>query len=332
MDRPANIYDVAKQAGVSHQTVSRVLNDSQRVAAKTREKVERAITELGYQRNNAARSLVTSQTRMIGVVMTNTGFFGPNSTMRAMEKQARENGYFAVSVSVDAESSESIETGIRQMKDLGVDALVMIAPQIVSLEIARPLLGGIPIVILDHSQEAGLFSVTIDDYLGAKKATRHLIDAGHRDLLHITGPDGWFETDARTRGFMDACNEARINSPKILQGSWESETGYELANEVADSGVTAVFCANDQLAIGLMRGLNKLGLDVPKDVSIVGYDDLPESKYLNPPLTTIRQDFEQLGKRLMTLLLEELSGDTTVRRESIEPGLVVRESVSQKLS
>mgnify|MGYP001034684712 CR=1 FL=1 len=332
MDRPANIYDVAKHAGVSHQTVSRVLNESEKVAEKTREKVEQAITELGYQRNNAARSLVTSQTRMIGVVMTNTGFFGPNSTMRAMEEQARANGYFAVSVSVDPESPDSIEAGIRQMKDLGVDALVMIAPQIVSLEIARPLLGGIPIVILDHSQEAGLFSVTIDDYLGAKKATRYLVESGHKNLLHVSGPVGWFESDARIRGFEDACKELSIESPKILRGSWESESGYQLAKEVVKTNATAVFCANDQLAIGLMRGLHELGVDIPNEISIVGYDDLPESKYLNPPLTTIRQDFEQLGKRLMTLLLEELAGDTSVRRETIEPELVIRGSVSQRLS
>lgn len=332
MDRPANIYDVAKHAGVSHQTVSRVLNESERVAGKTREKVEQAITELGYQRNNAARSLVTSQTRMIGVVITNTGFFGPNSTMRAMEEQARANGYFAISVSVDPESPESIEAGIRQMKDLGVDALVMIAPQIVSLEIARPLLGGVPIVILDFSQEAGLFSVTIDDYQGAKKATRYLVESGHKNLLHITGPAGWFETDARIRGFEDACTEAGIEPMNAIQGSWESETGYRLASQISKTEATAVFCANDQLAIGLMRGLHELGVAIPNEISIVGYDDLPESRYLTPPLTTIRQDFEQLGKRLITLLLEELAGDTTVRRETIEPELVIRGSVSQRLS
>ena len=326
MEKTANIYDVADLAGVSHQTVSRVLNDSSKVSPKTREKVERAIEELGYQRNNAARSLVTAQTRMIGVVMTNTGFFGPNSTMRAMEEQARANGYFAVSVSVDPDSSDSIKTGIRQMKDLGVDALVMIAPQIKSLKLAKPLLGGIPIVILDHSHEAGLFSVTIDDFSGAKKATSHLIQSGHRDLLHISGPSGWFETESRIRGFQEVCDQAGVLS-QVIDGSWESETGYQLANQVAESGATGVFCANDQLAIGLIRGLHELGVGVPDEISIVGYDDLPESKYLTPPLTTVRQDFETLGKRLMTLLLEELSGVTTVRRESIEPELVVRQSV-----
>lgn len=329
MDRPANIYDVAERAGVSHQTVSRVLNDSDKVADKTRQRVEKAIAELGYQRNNAARSLVTAQTRMIGVVMTNTGFFGPNSTMRAMEEQARANGYFAVSVSVDPENSDSIETGIRQMKDLGVDALVMIAPQKISMELARPLLGGIPIVVLDHSQEAGLFSVTIDDYQGAKKATRYLIEAGHKKLLHLSGPAGWFETEARIRGFSDACKESAIEPLKIISGTWESETGYQKASEIAASEATAVFCANDQLAIGLTRGLHEMGVGVPGDISIIGYDDLPESRYMNPPLTTIRQDFETLGKRLMTLLLEELAGDTSVRRESIEPELVIRESVQQ---
>lgn len=329
MDRPANIYDVAKRAGVSHQTVSRVLNDSLKVTEKTRQRVERAIVELGYQRNNAARSLVTAQTRMIGVVMTSTGYFGPNNALRAMEEQARINEYFAVSVSVDPESSESIESGIRQMKDLGVDALVMIAPQKISMELARPLLGGIPIVVLDHSNQAGLFSVTIDDYLGAKKATRHLIEAGHKKLLHICGPDGWYESEARIRGFNDACGEAGINPLPVVAGSWESETGYKKAKEVERSGATAVFCANDQLAIGLIRGLHEINISVPEDISIVGYDDLPESSYLTPSLTTVRQDFETLGKRLMSLLLEELAGDSSVRRETIEPELIIRESVLQ---
>lgn len=332
MNRPANIYDVAERAGVSHQTVSRVLNDNSKVTEQTRQRVETAIADLGYQRNNAARSLVTAQTRMIGVVITNTGYFGPNSTMRAMEEQARINGYFAFSVSVDPESSESIESGIRQMKDLGVDALVMIAPQITSMQLARPLLGGIPIVILDHSNEAGLFSVTIDDYQGAKKATRCLIDSGHKKLLHLSGPEGWFESEARTRGFKDACSEAGIEPLALVDGSWEPETGYLKAVEIAETGATGVFCANDQLAIGLMRGLHELDVSVPGDISIVGYDDLPESSYLTPALTTIRPDFETLGKRLMSLLLEELEGDPSVRRETIEPELIVRESVRQLLS
>ena len=329
MEKAANIYDVAAKAGVSHQTVSRVLNDSPKVSPKTRALVEQAIEQLGYQRNNAARSLVTSQTRMIGVVMTNTGFFGPNSTMRAMEEQARANDYYAVSVSVDPESSDSIETGIKQMKNLGVDALVIIAPQRISLELARPLLGGIPIVILDHSQEAGLFSVTIDDYSGSKKATKYLIDSGHKKLLHVSGPAGWFESEARTRGFEDACQAAAITDYEVLLGSWASETGHQMAEQVAQSGATAVFCANDQLAIGLISGLNELGLKVPEDVSIIGFDDLPESKFLTPPLTTVRQDFGQLGKRLMTLLLEELAGEKAVRRETIEPELIIRKSVLQ---
>lgn len=314
-------------AGVSHQTVSRVLNESPRVASGTREKVQRAIADLGYERNNAARSLVTAQTRMIGVVITNMGLFGPGNTLRAMEEQAMEYGYFTVSVSVDAKSSTSIETGIRQMKNLGVDALVMIAPQVISLKIARPLLGGIPIVLLDHSREQGLFSVTIDDFEGAKKATNHLIYSGHTKIAHLSGPDGWLESEVRVKGFLEACRKYGLETPLVFGGSWEAESGYNLAAQVAESGVTGVFCANDQSAIGLMRGLHELDVAVPGDVSVIGYDDMPESKYLNPPLTTIRPDFQQLGKRLMKMLVEELNGEVSVRKELIEPELIIRESV-----
>lgn len=327
MSKSANIYDVAAMAGVSHQTVSRVLNDSSRVAEKTREKVQIAISELGYERNNAARSLVTAQTQMIGVVITNMGLFGPSNTLRAMEEQAMEYGYITVSVSVDGKSSASIETGIRKMKNLGVDALVMIAPQAVSLKLARPLLGGIPIVLLDHSREQGHFSVTIDDFEGAKKATKHLIDSGHAKLGHLSGPDGWLESEVRQRGFLETCKASSVESIVVFGGSWEPESGYDLAAEVAESGVTAVFCANDQSAIGLMRGLHELDVAVPGDISVVGYDDMPESKYMNPPLTTIRPDFQQLGKRLMRMLVEELNGEVSVRKELIEPDLIRRESV-----
>lgn len=327
MNKGANIYDVAAMAGVSHQTVSRVLNQSPRVANKTREKVQLAIAELGYERNNAARSLVTAQTRMIGVVITNMGLFGPGNTLRAMEEQASENGYFIVSVSVDAKSPTSIETGIRKMKNLGVEALVMIAPQVVSLKIARPLLGGIPIVLLDHSREQGLFSVTIDDFEGAKKATNHLIDCGHTKIGHLSGPHGWLESEVRAKGFLETCRISGLDSPIVFGGSWEPESGYNLAAEIAESGVTGVFCANDQSAIGLMRGLHELDVAVPGDISIIGYDDMPESRYLNPPLTTIRPDFQQLGKRLMRMLVEELNGEVSVRKELIEPELIIRESV-----
>ncbi len=327
MQRPPNIYDVADLAGVSHQTVSRVLNKSDKVSPSTRDRVEVAIRTLGYQRNNAARSLVTSKTRIIGVVITNTGYFGPSNTIRAMEEQARSNGYFAISASVDPESSSSIEAGIQQMRILGAEALVLIAPQIISLRLVRPFLSGIPIVVMANSNEPGLFSVRVDDYQGAKKATEYLIESGHTKLAHVSGPKDWFEAEARMKGFSNACEEADLIPSLIYRGSWDSISGYQSASEVFSSGATAVFCANDQLAIGLIRGLNELGLSVPQDISIVGYDDMPEARYLNPPLTTIRQDFDELGRRIMALLIEELRDQTAIRKEMIEPELVIRESV-----
>lgn len=330
--RAPNIYDVARLAGVSHQTVSRVINGSASIRDETRLRVQRAMTQLNYRPSRVARSLATSKTRMIGVLADNSGLFGPVSLLHAMERQARQAGYYAVSASVDASSAASIEDGVNHLMALDIEAMVVIAPQSKVLDVVKSMIGQIPMVTIDSTNRSDVFSVAIDNEGGARIAVRHLIDRGHKKILHISGPDGWLESDARVRGYQLEMIANNLSPMEVIPGSWAAETGYQVGLRLCEKPLdfTAVFTANDHIAFGFIHALKSRGYTVPKDVSLIGFDDIPDCPYFDPPLTSIRQDFGEVGKRAIALLLDELGGTTNIRRERIVPKLVERESVSSR--
>jgi DNA-binding LacI/PurR family transcriptional regulator len=327
--RKPNIYDVAKIAGVSHQTVSRVINNADYIKDDTRSKVQSAMQELGYVPNAAARALVTSKSKIVGILVSDIVYHGPAGMMHAMEKEARRGGYFAISASVDPLDNDSIAQGIEHLRRVGIEGLVVITPQSDSVQAVERLVKDIPVVFIDSPNNSKELSAELDNYEGAKRATEHLISLGHKNIVHVAGPSGWFDSAPRIAGYEDAMKTAKIQS-KVIPGDWTVPTGYEIGKnlELDKSKVTAIFAANDQLALGLMRALRQRGYAVPERVSIIGFDDVPEAAYYEPPLTTMRPDFAELGRVAMEMMLGRINRETTLAADTLVPELIIRESTA----
>lgn len=329
LQRQPNIYDVAKLAGVSHQTVSRVINNGPYTKEATRERVLEAMKQLGYVPNAAARALVTSKSKIVGILVSDTVYHGPAGMMHAMEEEARRGGYFAISASVDPFDSTSISQGIAHLRRVGIEGLVVITPQSNSVKAVEKLVTNIPVVFIDSPNKSKKQSAELDNEAGAKKATEHLISLGHKEILHVAGPLSWFDAPPRVRGYEEAMKAAKLK-PQVIEGDWSVPTGYEIGKnlELDKSKITAIFAANDHLALGLMRALRQRGYSVPERVSIIGFDDVPESAYYEPPLTTMRPDFAELGRVAMEMILGRIESGKAVKGSSLVPEIVVRESTA----
>ncbi|RKS10074.1 LacI family transcriptional regulator [Nocardiopsis sp. Huas11] len=313
--------DVARLAGVSHQTVSRVVNGHPNVRAETTIRVQRAIDELGYHRNSTARALVTRRTNVLGVIAFDTTLFGPAQTLAGIERAAREAGYFLSIVSLDDVSPAGVAEAVDYLIQQSVEGCIAIAPQRALVEVLAAMPGPRPLVAVEGGEGSGLPVVCVDQVQGAHDAVRHLLDLGHRTVHHISGDPEWLEAESRVAGWRRALAEAGTTAPEPLVGDWSPRSGYEkgrsLVRRRADGEpVTAVFVANDQMAIGLLRALAEAGLRVPDDISVVGFDDVPEAEFLAPPLTTVAQDFAQLGRMSLRALLDELGAG---ERRGAEP-------------
>ncbi len=329
-EKKPNIYDVAKLAEVSHQTVSRVLNDHASIRPETRLRVEQAMENLGYRPNRAARALVTSKNNMLGFLVSDNGLYGPAGMLYAMEREARNAGYFAISIAVRFDSPDSWREGIEHLKNLGVEGIAVIALKAEALERVLAAFPNTPVVAIDTEDVPKVKAVGIDNRAGAVIATEHLIALGHRSILHISGPDYSAEAQARRAGYEGAMTAAGLK-PQLIQGDWSAETGFKIGVDLnlELSGATAIFAANDHLCLGLLKALRIRGIDVPGRVSLIGFDDIPESTYFVPPLTTVRQDFNRLGESAMEILLGELKAQPTKSKISVQPELVVRESTAR---
>lgn len=328
-DREPSMFDVARVAGVSHQTVSRVLNEHPNVRAETRARVQAAIGELGYRRNDAARALATGRSRVLGVVAPRSTLFGPVSMLAAFDERAAAAG-FSVSIGqVRALDRPSIDEAVQRHLDQRVAGLVLLAP-VTALDGALDHLPtDVPRVLVNGDPARGGASVRVDQVAGARLATRHLLEAGHRAVWHVGGPADWFDAAGRVAGWEAELRAAGIEPPPPVAGDWTAASGYragELLGRMPE--VTAVFAANDAMAMGVLRALSELGRAVPGDVSVVGFDDAPESGYLIPPLTTVRQDFDAVAHEALGLLLEQLEGRGAARRVEVPPALVERASVA----
>ena len=326
--RAAVMADVARLAGVSHQTVSRVLNDPDQVRQETRVRVEAAMEMLDYRPNSVARALVTGQTRVLGVVSFDTTQYGPASTLFAVERAAHEAGYHVSIASARRPDPRATLDAVERFRVQGVDGILVIAPQAEATLSVLSLPDDVAVVAVEAGPEDGVPVVTVDHAAGAVAATRHLLELGHATAWHIAGPANWAEARARVAGWREALAEAGAIEPPVLEGDWSARSGYELGRRLlAAPGATAVFVANDQMALGLLRVMHEAGRAVPDELSVVGFDDQPEASFFNPPLTTIRQDFMEMGRRGLELLLEEIEhGGRTSRREMVAPELVVRAS------
>ncbi|WP_026059767.1 LacI family DNA-binding transcriptional regulator [Microbacterium yannicii] len=326
--RRPSIRDVARLAGVSHQTVSRVLNDHPSIRPETRERVQQVMADLQYRPNRAARALVTSRSQTIGILAASSSMYGPASSIASIEAAARARGYWVSTANIDSRDPQSIRAGIAHLTAQSVEGLVVIAPQVRVIRAISAQKLDIPYVTLQSTDLDPDHTLTVDQIAGARMATKHLINAGHRSIYHIAGPQDWIEAEARMRGFLEEMSANDVPTTAPILGDWSADFGYYAGRELLQvRDFTAVFCSNDQMALGFMHAVRDEGLDVPRDVSIVGFDDIPEAAHFWPPLTTIRQDFADLGRRCVDLLLG--SEQSTERPAgAIAPQLIVRGSTA----
>lgn len=326
--RPS-IYDVAKHAGVSHMTVSRVLNGHPNIRESTRERVLQAIEEMNYTRSSIARALATRRAMRIGVLVDGPVQYGPNSTLRALESAARNVGYAISAFSISDDEDSQIDAGVVELVTQGVDALCVIAPRASSLDLLRQQATGLPTIVVKAEQDDAWHTVAVDQRAGATLAVNHLIERGHRSIAHLAGPLDWYDARERDGGWRDALALAGLPIPPPVAGDWTSDFGYEFGRVFTPGDITAIFAANDQMALGLVHGLTERGLRVPDDISVVGFDDLPDARHFLPPLTTVRQDFAALGQLALEQIIAAIEGEEGVQHDMIEPQLMVRSSTAR---
>ncbi len=287
--------DVARLAGVSQKTVSRVMNGEQYVSDDARRRVLEAAEELGYRLNHAARVLASGRTRSIGVVTLGTALYGPASLLMGVERAVRNTGYALRVVNTMEGDTAGIAGAVDSLLDQGVDGIVISEPidegdANLSLHVDVPVLvlGAPPPFTASRVVTAGL----VADQL-ARAVTEHLLELGHPTVHHLAGPQRWYAARDRLEGWRATLAAHARPEPPVIAGDWSAASGYRAGRELAEDGdVTAVFAANDDMAIGLIRALLEAGRRVPEDVSVVGLDDIPVAAYVSPPLTTVRQPFD----------------------------------------
>jgi DNA-binding LacI/PurR family transcriptional regulator len=333
--RPVNMFDVARAAGVSHQTVSRVLNDSAAVRESTRRRVNAAIDELGYHRNLAARALATHRSKTLGVICFDSTLYGPASMLYAIEHASRSAGYFVSVASESTIDSTTLPRAMNRLAEQSVEGVVVIAPLSETRQALSRLRGELSVVAVDATGGLGLPVVSVDQIDGARQVTRHLLEQGASTVWHVTGAEGWTETDARLAGWRDELADAGRAIPEPLHGNWSPASGYQAGIALARrTDVEAVFVANDQMALGLLRAFAEAGRTVPDDVVVAGFDDVPEAEFYSPPLTTVRQDFTTVGRSSVEMLVARIE-DTDNKPIDDQPilvpaQLVVRQSTRRR--
>ena len=325
--RAANIFDVARLAGVSHQTVSRVINDLPNVRPSTRARVEQAIAQLHYSPSPAARALVTKRTRTIGLVTPGISDYGPTSIAMHFNFAARAARYSVESVSAPPDDPKAIRSVVDALLRQRVDAMVLVVVDVEVLELVRSLDLSIPVVVSASTARRSPAIVSIDQYRGARSAVRHLAELGHTRILHLAGPRNAPDATERIRGWRDELAEHRLEIVPPAFGDWSAESGYRLGSTLDLEPGDAVFSGNDQMSIGLFSALRERRLRVPEDISVVGFDDVPEAGYLFPPLTTIRQEFAALGELIMQKVLIAVEESSPPTEDTPLPThLIVRQS------
>jgi DNA-binding LacI/PurR family transcriptional regulator len=321
--------DVARLAGVSHQTVSRVINGASSIRPETRDRVVEAIERLGYRPNTAARALVTKRSATIGVISTAAGLWGPSTIQRTIEQAARGAGYFVSSVNLGDVTRRSLAAAVDHLLGQWVEGIIMVVAQDEALQVVQSEQARVPYVIVGGDPASALAAVGVDQHRGARLATRHLLDLGHTEIAHVCGPPDWAEARARLDGWERELRSAGLRPDEPISGDWTAASGYAAGRQLATRrDVTAVFAANDSTALGLLRAFAEVGRKVPDEISVVGFDDIPEAEYLFPPLTTVRQDFAGVGRRAIDVLHAAITGGEADLPRMVDAQLVVRASTS----
>jgi LacI family transcriptional regulator len=336
----ANIKQIAKEAGVSTQTVSRVINNRHDVAADTRKRIQEIIERLGYQPNHHARSLIHGRSCTIGIVTYGLKFFGPSRTFLGIEAAADELGYTLFLRIVYQPENNQVEYLMKDMLAHQVDGIVWAVPEIGGNRdwlIKEHCKFSIPLISLSMESRPGMSVIAVDNFSGGYQATQHLIQQGYRKVGIITGPLTWWEAQQRLEGWRKANQDAgrNVDESFMVEGDWTPISGemsmYKLLQQRPD--IDGVFICNDHMSIGAMKAARQSFRNIPNDLGIVGFDDISETPYFVPPLSTLRQDMRGLGIKAMDALnkmIKDKEKGKSIETIStlLEPQLIVRQSSS----
>lgn len=334
------IKDVAKQAGVSTQTVSRVMNNTSYVSAETRQRVEEVVARLGYRPSTLARSLIQKRSYTLGVVTFGLKYIGPSRTLNGIADKADELGYMLLMKKMDNFDVNRIDEVIGSLLARQVDGIIWDVPENDENQAWAQGIKNIPVPIVFMSMEPkeGYSVVSMDSYMGATVATRHLLAQGCKHIGHISGSLVWWEARLRFQGWLDTLEKARmrVTDQHWEQGNWSSASGAIAAERLFERypEMDGIFVANDQMALSVLREAARRGIKVPDELAVVGFDGIPESAYFYPSLTTVSQDPQQLGGQAVQSLVELIEAKKNHRNSVaqtilIPPTLVVRESSRQ---
>ena len=327
------ILDVARKAGVSPATVSRVINGTANVTAETREIVQKTIDELNYSPNKFARSLVTNHSGIIGVLVDRSIRYATANVLVQLEEYASMLGYMSVVLTVDKPFHSQFQQAMTKLRSMSVEGIIVIAPRIglsqtiVDCQIPEPV-----IIVSSELKDIGIPMVGEDQYEGASRAVRHLIRLGHRNIWHLAGSMDWFDEQQRLNGWKDTLASYHVHGTR-LQASWSPKTAYEV---IINAGFNrrnhpdAIFAASDHLAMAAIAALRDLKLNVPKDISIVSYDDVEAAEYVSPALTTVRQNLPEVARRAVSLLVRVMNDRPIDMVTVMQPQFIARGSVRNR--
>jgi len=331
------IKDVAQAAGVSTQTVSRVMNKFSYVSVETRQRVEAVVEQLGYRPSTLARSLIQRRSYTLGVVTFGLKFLGPSRTLNGIADQADKLGYMLLMKELDNFEKNSLNEVMDSLLARQVDGIVWVAPEIGNNHDWVEKSGNIPapVLFLAMRPRMGISSVATDNYQGAVMATQHLLEKGRKRVGHISGPMSWWEAEERKRGWRETLEKAGLDAPEqfCTEGNWSSASGEQAFLQLLEAypNMDSIFVANDQMALSVLRVAHRQGIQVPGQLAVIGFDNLPESAYFYPSLTTISQDLQLLGEEAVQRIVEMIQArqnNQSIPAQSrfIQPTLIVRES------
>ena len=330
--------DVARVAGVSTQTVSRVINNVSYVSEATRDRVETVIDEMGYRPSTLARSLSQQRSYTLGIVIFGLKHIGPSQTLNGIADAADELGYMLLMKELADFSIEGIGSTIDSLLSRQVDGVIWIAPEIgESHSWLEEHLKNIPVPVIFLAMEPreGVSSIATDNYGGAVLAMQHLLDSGRKKIAHLSGPLTWWESQERKRGWRETLLKSGLEVPEsyCAEGNWSAASGEQAFLQLLESvpDMDAVFVANDQMALSVLREANRLGINIPEKLAVVGFDNIPESAHFCPALSTVSQDLQLIGEMVVKAIVEMIEADQeniTMAAHSrfITPTLIVRES------
>jgi DNA-binding LacI/PurR family transcriptional regulator len=326
--RRPTIYDVAREAAVSHQTVSRFLKGQDNIRADLRERIEHAVRKLDYRPNATARSLATRRSVLIGALLYGMSELGPSRSAQGAAEGAREAGYFLDMMSVDPGDPATIDRAIALIRERELAGLLIQAPTDGMLERVDRFTFDWPVLIEREPEFTADAAEPSHNGVGVTMLMEHLYGLGHRRFHHISGPLDWISARNRRTAYEQALAGSGLESSGMTSGDWSAASGYHAVMSIPHVRFTAVVAGNDQMALGAMRALYQRRLSVPADVSVVGFDDLPEAAFFQPPLTTIAQNFRAQGRLAIEELLHRIDGSSLASTGSMAPVLRIRDSTA----